>query len=218
MPMADHESDEGFLSRWSRRKAEARRATVIPAPAPTEPAPQVESVRAAAEPTATVPSAPASRAVEAPTEPPPTLADVARLTRDSDFRRFVCGDVDREVKNAALKKLFADPHFAELDGLDVYVDDYSRPDPIPASMLGKIAQAKLLDLIAEKLQPDPHRDRVAHGAANVENATATAVAATETPVPDENADLQLQSHDAAGRAGAEPGPGGDGGCEQQRTG
>ena len=39
--------------------------------------------------------------------------------------------VDASVKNAALKKLFADPHFNVMDGLDTYIDDYGKPDPIP---------------------------------------------------------------------------------------
>jgi hypothetical protein len=44
-------------------------------------------------------------------------------------------DVAPEVKNAAIKKLFADPHFNVMDGLDTYIDDYSKPDPIPPEML-----------------------------------------------------------------------------------
>ena len=63
--------------------------------------------------------------------PPPTLDDVAQLTADSDYSRFVRSDVDDGVKRAAMKKLFADPHFNVMDGLDVYIDDYNKPDPLP---------------------------------------------------------------------------------------
>ena len=86
--------------------------------------------------------------------PPPTLADVATLTRESDYSRFVAPEVDGEVKNAALKKLFGDPRFNVMDGLDVYIDDYSKPDPLPASMLRQMAQAAFLGLI-------PSRQRLA---------------------------------------------------------
>src|SRR5207302_631840 len=79
-------------------------------------------------------------------EAPPTLADVARLTRDSDFSRLVGADVDASVSNAALKKLFSDPHFNVMDGLDTYIDDYGRPDPIPPSMLRALNQAASLGL------------------------------------------------------------------------
>jgi hypothetical protein len=42
-----------------------------------------------------------------------------------------------EVKNAAFKKLFADPHFNVMDGLDIYIDDYSKPDPLPPRCCGR---------------------------------------------------------------------------------
>ena len=70
-----------------------------------------------------------------PAPPPVTMDDVTALTGDSDFRRFVRHDVDGPVRNAALKKLFTDPHYNVMDGLDTYIDDYNRPDPLPASML-----------------------------------------------------------------------------------
>ena len=81
--------------------------------------------------------------------PPPTLADAESLTPDSDFTRFVRPDVDPAVKNEAMKKLFADPHFNVMDGLDIYIDDYSKADPLPPSMLRQLASAKFLKLFDE---------------------------------------------------------------------
>ena len=49
-----------------------------------------------------------------------------------------------------MKKLFADPHFNVMDGLDIYIDDYSKPDPIPEAMLRKLASAKFLGLFDEE--------------------------------------------------------------------
>ena len=136
--------DEGFLSRWSRRKAEVRDgasaqppATESVAPAPSLPAPA---------------SPPATEPVAAP--PPPTLDDVAALTRDADFSRFVAADVDAGVKNAALKKLFGDPHFNVMDGLDIYIDDYTREDPIPAGMLAQLEHARVTLFVEEENAPD----------------------------------------------------------------
>lgn len=76
----------------------------------------------------------------------PTLADVALLTRESDYGRFVTAGVDETVKRAALRKLFTDPHFNVMDGLDTYIDDYGKPDPLPASMLRRLNQSKFLRL------------------------------------------------------------------------
>src|SRR5665647_2180572 len=73
---------------------------------------------------------------------------VNRLTPDSDFKPFMANNVGAEVRNAAMKKLFADPHFNVMDGLDIYIGDYSQPDPISPSMLRQMAGAKFLNLFA----------------------------------------------------------------------
>jgi hypothetical protein len=79
-------------------------------------------------------------------DPSPTLDDVTRLTRESDFTRFVAPGVDSAVRNAAMKKLFTDPHFNVMDGLDTYIDDYGKPDPIEPAFLRRMNQARDLGL------------------------------------------------------------------------
>ena len=134
-------SDESFLSRWSRRKAAERRGEPeLEAPPPAEVAPV-----AAPEPTPAVPVA------EVP--PPLTLEDAAKLTPADDFSPFVAQGVEETVKRAALKKLFADPHFNVMDGLDTYIDDYSKPDPISPEMLRELRHAASLRLF-EPLEDD----------------------------------------------------------------
>ncbi len=51
-----------------------------------------------------------------------------------------------EVKNAAMKKLFADPHFNVMDRMDIYIDDYSQPDPLPLAMLRQMNGSQFLNL------------------------------------------------------------------------
>ncbi|HEX8477639.1 MAG TPA: DUF3306 domain-containing protein, partial [Telluria sp.] len=41
----------------------------------------------------------------------------------------------------ALKKLFADPNFAVMDGLDIYIDDYTKPSPLTGAMLATLRHA-----------------------------------------------------------------------------
>ena len=135
-------ADDGFLSRWARRKAEARTGLPTPEEAPPAPAPEV---RREPSPAPLVP-APAVAATAPEAAPLPTLDDVARLTKDSDFSPYVARDVDAHVRNAAMKKLFSDPHFNVMDGLDTYIDDYGKPDPIPESMLRRMNQAVSLGL------------------------------------------------------------------------
>ncbi|QEZ47577.1 DUF3306 domain-containing protein [Cupriavidus oxalaticus] len=130
-------SDSSFLSRWSRRKAAVREGVAVPA----------EPLQPAEAPPLPVPPEAAAAATEAePEVPPPTLADVAALRPGDNIARFVARGVDESVKRAALKTLFADPHFNVMDGLDTYIDDYSKPDPIPPEILRQLRQASSLGL------------------------------------------------------------------------
>ena len=86
-------------------------------------------------------------------KPRPTLADVEGLDAASDYRAFVARDVDPNVRNAAFKKLFhSDPHFNVMDGLDVYIDDYNTPNPLPVAIMRTLMQARELGLIDDELK------------------------------------------------------------------
>lgn len=128
---------DGFLARWSRRKQEVAAGRALQEP---EPLPPPEAL---ASPVAT--PATEQQPVPAPAEPePPTLADAQALTPASDFKPFMGRSVAPEVRNTAMKKLFADPHFNAMDGLDIYIDDYSQPDPLPEGMLRQMASAHFM--------------------------------------------------------------------------
>jgi hypothetical protein len=145
---------EGFFDRWSRRKQQVRTGAVPAEPAKVERVPQAGAgADAADEVPALVEAANARPAVDPEGEgssPPLTLADAAQLTIESDFKPFLAEGVAPEVRNAAFKKLFADPHFNVMDGLDTYIDDYSKPSPIPDSVLRQMASAKFLKLFEEE--------------------------------------------------------------------
>jgi len=128
--MSNTKTPAGFsLRRWSQRKLGATREQAVEeattAPAPEGPPPG---------------SAPAV-AVPPPVEAKAPLPPVESLTPESDFTLFMQPDVDDGLKRQALKKLFADPHFNVMDGLDIYIDDYTKPDPIPPSVLERLAQS-----------------------------------------------------------------------------
>ena len=126
---------DGFLGRWSRRKQDVREGKPVEEP----PAP---AVQAPAAPPPVEPLPDPAPVAEAP--PLPSLSDAQALTPASDFRPFVDRAVSPEVRNLAMKKLFADPHFNVMDGLDIYVGDYTQPDPLPAGMLRKMVGAHAL--------------------------------------------------------------------------
>jgi hypothetical protein len=125
--MADStESPEPFsLKRWSQRKrAAARDASADPVPAPATGAAAAADVAA---------SGPAPPVAAAPLPP------VESLTFESDFSAFMQPKVAEDTKRAALRKLFSDPSFNVMDGLDIYVGDYTQADPMPAGMLEKLS-------------------------------------------------------------------------------
>ncbi|HET7635864.1 MAG TPA: DUF3306 domain-containing protein [Burkholderiales bacterium] len=100
---------EKFLDRWSRLKQQAR----------------------------TQPPSPAAGKRNEPVPAPP-LPSLESLTFDSDFSPFMHPEVDDGLRRMALKKLFSDPHFNRIDGLDVYIDDYTGADPIPPELLERL--------------------------------------------------------------------------------
>ena len=138
---------DGFLGRWARRKNDALQGKPLeepPAAVPPSPLPVAGANVAVVhqEPPAT----------EAAPEPVRELSldDAKLLTKDSDFKPFMASNVGPEVRNAAMKKLFADPHFNVMDGLDIYIDDYSISEPIPESMLRQMTSAKFLKLFDDE--------------------------------------------------------------------
>lgn len=204
--MADEPS--GFLGRWARRKADAREGKPLEEPVrmvnppglhqnPAEPA-AVPSGGSAAD----VPAVQAAAPDEAP--PALTLDDARALTQDSNFKPFMARQVEPEVRNVAMKKLFADPHFNVMDGLDTYIDDYTKSDPIPESMLRQLAGAKFLNLFDEAPEAPPTEAP----RETADNPIAQSVAQS-TPLPEAispahaNPHLRLQPDDAT----QSPGPG-----------
>jgi hypothetical protein len=119
------------LRRWSRRKLAAARAAPEPVPGPGV-AP------------ATGPLRPANGAapVAEPAAESVTLPPIETLTIDSDFTAFLQPRVAETIKRQALKQLFRDPRFNVMDGLDVYVGDYSQPDPISPEVVKGLMQAR----------------------------------------------------------------------------
>ena len=73
---------------------------------------------------------------------PDAEALLAQLGPDSDFGQFLRQEISEEVRRKAMKTLFADPHFNVMDGLDIYIDDYSISEPIPEAMLATLNQAR----------------------------------------------------------------------------
>lgn len=100
------ESEESFVTRWSRRKREAEREPHRQSSAAQE-MPSTDPAKAA--------------------EPEPTDADLPpadALGSDSDYSGYLSSRVSEDLRRAALRKLFRLPAFNVRDGLDDYDEDY----------------------------------------------------------------------------------------------
>lgn len=156
-------SEGDFLSRWSRRKIEARRAPEAPRPADEAKAPPAPASEGDG------PARVASRAPGAQESEPRPLPPVESLSFDSDFSAFMQPHVDGALRRQALKTLLNDPRFNVMDGLDVYIDDYSKPDPLPEGWLEKMNQFARLGNHEPGLT-DPPKERGATGESAAEPA------------------------------------------------
>ena len=188
---------DGFLGRWSQRKQAVREGKPLEEPLPP--------IASASAPNPLVAKHPATRpdpessnhdSETAPQRPPPpTLKEVEQLTQASDFSPFMAREVAPDVRNAAMKKLFTDPHYNVMDQLDIYIDDYAKPDPIPQAMLRQMVGAEFLNLF----EKEPEEDK------SVKKLLPTGHADTPNTLPKDkgldhdHTDLRLQPDHAPGR-------------------
>jgi hypothetical protein len=121
---------ENFFQRWARRKSET-----VALEREKEPQGAKQSEKKNAPVHAALASTPAHPGAD-PATPASDTIDVA----------YLAAGADKAVRRAALKQLLSDPHFQQMDGLDVYIGDYTRPDPLTAAMRAGLAHARgLLD-------------------------------------------------------------------------
>ena len=130
---------DGFLGRWSRRKAglepeglDGSAPELKPKTTPSSVPQDKKTIESASTP------------AEEETLPP-TLEDAESIDRFApDFSAFMKPNVDPAVQHAAMKKLFSDPHFNIMDRLDIYIDDYSKFTPLSQEDIGKMTLSKQL--------------------------------------------------------------------------
>ena len=106
---------EGFLRRWSRRKAEARSTAA-----------QIDDSSDREGATAPLQQPPEpDKGAGSPVDPE-DLPDIESLDANSDFTVFMRPGVPEHLRALALRKLWrSDPIFSKLDGLVEYGEDYT---------------------------------------------------------------------------------------------
>jgi len=140
---------QGFFSRWSQRKHEARAAAEA---APAEPPVPVDARHSPPE---------------TPDKTSPQLTDadmppLESLDEHADYRGFLSPKVSEELRRSALRKLFSLPKFNVCDGLDDYAEDFTSFQPLGDLVTHEMR--RLLEREKERLTKRPGEAEPAEGA------------------------------------------------------
>ena len=131
---------EPFLSRWARVKQSGAAPMETPMPNSSIGAPLEPKRPEDAHPEPTLPDETA----------PVPLPALDSLTPQSDYSPFMAKDVDPQLRNLAMKKLFTDPHYNIMDRMDIYIDDYSTHAPLPLDVVRQMSISKAMRLFADE--------------------------------------------------------------------
>jgi hypothetical protein len=136
-----------FLSRWSRRKQQARRAEPEPEPqaVETDEAPAQELLEPLAEKPALSP------------EEIEELPNLETLTAESDISAFLRKGVPEALRNAALRRLWSlDPAIRDFAGhARDYAYDWNSPGGVPGT--GPLSAADDVEAMVSRVFGDPPR-------------------------------------------------------------
>ena len=150
MSESRHDEREGFLTRWSRRKALSRSGEELPEPLP-EPDAEPRGPDDAPTAASSIAEDAAPEKVESedglPVDDPPELPPLESLDENSDYSAFLGKGVPPDLKQKALQKLFHSPKFNVRDGLDDYDWDFTNPEP-----LGDIITAEMRYRVERELE------------------------------------------------------------------
>ncbi|CAH0166016.1 DUF3306 domain-containing protein [Roseomonas sp. CECT 9278] len=132
--------EDGFLSRWSRRKRAIEAGRPLPEPEAAAP-----------------PPAPPPPAAAVPEEPPfdiTTLPPIDSLTLASDFTAFLRKEVPAALQRAALRRAWSlDPAIRDFVGPADYAWDYNAPDGVPGGSLELVGDVR--EMLAQVFGPEP---------------------------------------------------------------
>ena len=191
MTMSDDKSDESdFMNRWSRKKAEARTATVPEEEAiatPVDPEALPDQPIAALDPEAEA-GDDADAAVDSE-EIPPEIADIDidSLDYNSDFTVFMKDNVPEVIRRRALRQLWrSNPILANVDGLNDYDDDFTDAALVVKGLKSayKIGKGYLTD----EDRDEEGKDEEAAKTAETAEAEATSGESADSVASDEDAE------------------------------
>ena len=171
------------LSRWSRLKRAAADEQVALSAVRAEPVDALvasETGNDCRSPSAQIEAAAKADYAELP--------PISAISLAEDFTPFMQARVPQALKQQALKALFKEPHFNVMDGLDIYIDDYTVFEPISPEVMATLSSWKTI--------MNPPQQVVTDGgyAVDVESEEGKAVLAARAELAQSNAVLQPASY------------------------
>lgn len=192
------QDQEGFLGRWSRLKQQARELPEVERAVPSPTGGDAERAATPVPPadrdaiTEQQPNSEASPGERKLTREDFADVDFEALDFQSDYGRFMQDGVPDDVRNQALRKLWAsNPVLANIDGLDDYCEDYTDAAVVPKGVLKtayRVGRGFLSDTEvaewealgkAERIASDDRLAALARGAADEDGGGAAAAAVPE---------------------------------------
>ena len=147
---ADLKRGEPFLSRWARVKHGQSQAASVETVTAKSIAANVQNNSIDGDLQHKAPEEPHPEPTLPDATAPTLLPSLDSLTPQSDFSPFMAKNVDMQLRNRAMKKLFTDPHYNVMDRLDTYIDDYSIHTPLPLAVIRQMNIAKTLGLFSDE--------------------------------------------------------------------
>ena len=190
---------EGFLTRWSRRKREAEQAAAEEPP--TGAAPNEETVPAERDEADAPPaSAPPTEEQQESAVDLASLPPIESITAGTDIRAFLAPGIPAYLTRAALRRAWvADPAIRDFVGLAENAWDFNAPDAVPG--FGSVLTAQEAQrLIAELMRSD---DRVSSPESQPEPPQKPGVSAPDETPSSPPAVTAMPIADATGRSPVE---------------
>ncbi|QSX33568.1 DUF3306 domain-containing protein [Shewanella avicenniae] len=151
----------GFLSRWALRKQQAQQGEELPDEVEI---PSDSSVDAEATPIDSAAASvqdvadPVSEATPATDEEQiltaEDLPDPENIEVGGSFASFMAKNVDPSVRQNALRALWKQPHFSEIDGMMEYALDYSNQEILTPEVSSELAKKVFRHLVKDEEKPD----------------------------------------------------------------
>ncbi|QYK01473.1 DUF3306 domain-containing protein [Shewanella psychrotolerans] len=144
------EQPSGLLARWNLRRQKVQQEEQA-----EQLSEQESQVEASAPTTDRANEVSAAEPTEEKVLTAEDLPDPEKIEVGGSFASFMAENVDPDAKNAALRALWKQPHYSEIDGLLEYALDYTNQPKLSAEVSAELAKKVFRHLVKDDEQAQP---------------------------------------------------------------